>query len=72
VPHSGLAQIYAGHQAADFFGVPYGTRAYLDVFGRAQAGVVYAGGSKIESTVATTPMIATSRCLSTRRARSVR
>jgi hypothetical protein len=47
VPHSGLAQIYAGHEAADFFGVPYADPRYPDVFGRVQIGVVYTGGSKI-------------------------
>jgi arylsulfatase A-like enzyme len=47
VAHSGLAQIYAGHAAADFFGVPYSDPRYPDVFGRVQIGVVYTGGSKI-------------------------
>jgi hypothetical protein len=47
VPHSGLAQIYAGHQAAAFFGVPYSDPRYPDVFGRVQTGVVYTTGSKI-------------------------
>jgi Type I phosphodiesterase / nucleotide pyrophosphatase len=47
VPHSGLAQIYAGQEAADFFGVPYSDPRYPDVFGRVQVGVVYTGGSKI-------------------------
>ncbi len=47
VPHSGLAQIYAGHEAADFFGVPYSDPRYPDVFGRVQVGVVYTGGTKI-------------------------
>jgi arylsulfatase A-like enzyme len=47
VAHSGLAQIYAGHEAADFFGVPYSDPRYPDVFGRVQIGVVYTGGSKI-------------------------
>jgi hypothetical protein len=47
VAHSGLAQIYAGHEAADFFGVPYSEPRYPDVFGRAQVGTVYTGGSKI-------------------------
>jgi len=47
VPHSGLAQIYAGQEAADFFGVPYADPRYPDVFGRVQVGVVYTGGSKI-------------------------
>jgi hypothetical protein len=47
VEHSGLAQIYAGHEAADFFGVPYSDPRYPDVFGRVQVGTVYTGGSKI-------------------------
>jgi hypothetical protein len=47
VPHSGLAQIYAGQEAAIFFGVPYSDPRYPDVFGRVQVGVVYTGGSKI-------------------------
>ena len=47
VPHSGLAQIYAGADAANFFGVPYNDPRYPDVFGRVQVGVVYTGGSKI-------------------------
>jgi hypothetical protein len=47
VPHSGLAQIYAGKEAADFFGVPYSDPRYPDVFGRVQVGVVYTGGSKV-------------------------
>jgi len=47
VAHSGLAQIYAGQEAADFFGVPYSDPRYPDVFGRVQVGVVYTGGSKI-------------------------
>jgi hypothetical protein len=47
VAHSGLARIYAGHEAADFFGVPYSDPRYPDVFGRVQVGVVYTTGSKI-------------------------
>jgi arylsulfatase A-like enzyme len=47
VAHSGLARIYAGHEAATFFGVPYLNPRYPDVFGRVQVGVVYTGGSKI-------------------------
>jgi hypothetical protein len=47
VAHSGLAQIYAGHDAAAFFGVPYSDPRYPDVFGRVQVGVVYTGGTKI-------------------------
>ena len=47
VAHSGLAQIYAGHEAADFFGVPYSDPRYPDVFGRVQVGTVYTTGTKI-------------------------
>jgi hypothetical protein len=47
VAHSGLAQIFAGHEAANFFSVPYSNPRYPDVFGRVQVGVVYTGGSKI-------------------------
>ena len=47
VAHSGLAQIYAGHEAADFFGVPYSNPRYPDVFGRVQVGAVYTTGTKI-------------------------
>jgi hypothetical protein len=47
VAHSGLAHIYAGHEAAAFFGVPYSDPRYPDVFGRVEVGVVYTGGTKI-------------------------
>jgi Type I phosphodiesterase / nucleotide pyrophosphatase len=47
VHHSGLARIYAGREAAKFFGVPYSEPDYPDVFGRVQVGVVYTGGTKI-------------------------
>ena len=47
VPHSGLAQIYAGRAVADFFGVPASDPRHPDVFGRVQVGVVYTGGTKI-------------------------
>jgi hypothetical protein len=45
--HSGLAQIYAGKEVADFFRVPVSDPRHPDVFGRVQVGVVYTGGSKI-------------------------
>ncbi len=45
--HSGLAQIYAGQEVADFFGVPNSDPRHPDVFGRVQVGVVYTGGTKI-------------------------
>jgi len=47
VAHSGLAKIYAGHEAAAFFGVPYSNPRYPDVFGRVQIGTVYTTGTKI-------------------------
>ncbi|MEO9306707.1 MAG: alkaline phosphatase family protein [Nitrososphaera sp.] len=47
VPHSGLAKIYAGKEAADFFGVQNSDPRHPDVFGRVQVGIVYTGGSKI-------------------------
>jgi len=47
VHHSGLARIYAGDEAAKFFGVPFSEPDYPDVFGRVQVGVVYTGGTKI-------------------------
>jgi arylsulfatase A-like enzyme len=47
VAHSGLARIYAGGEAARFFGVPESDPRHPDVFGRVQVGVVYTGGSKI-------------------------
>jgi hypothetical protein len=47
VAHSGLAKIYAGKEAADFFGVPYSDPQHPDVFGRVQVGVVYTSGTKI-------------------------
>jgi hypothetical protein len=47
VQQSGLAQVYAGQEAATFFQVPYSDPRYPDVFGRVQIGVVYTGGSKI-------------------------
>ncbi len=45
--HSGLAQIYAGKAAANFFGVRPSDPRHPDVFGRVQVGVVYTGGTKI-------------------------
>jgi hypothetical protein len=47
VAHSGLAKIYAGSEAAQFFGVPVSDPRHPDVFGRVQVGVVYTGGTKI-------------------------
>ncbi|MFD7157914.1 alkaline phosphatase family protein [Kribbella sp. NPDC059898] len=47
VPHSGLTHIWAGAQAARFFGVPVSNGRYPDVFGKVQEGVVYAKPSKL-------------------------
>ena len=47
VQHSGLAQIWAGSQAAAFFGVPVDDGHYPDVFGKVQTGVIYAKPSKL-------------------------
>jgi len=41
---SGLAQVYAGADAAHYFGVPVGDPRVPDVFGISQYGVVYTGG----------------------------
>ncbi len=43
----GLAKIYAGREAARFFGVPTSDPRHPDMFGRVQVGVVYSGGTKI-------------------------
>jgi arylsulfatase A-like enzyme len=47
VQHSGLKAIYAGQQAAQFFGVPSADPHHPDVFGIAQVGTIYTTGSKI-------------------------
>jgi Type I phosphodiesterase / nucleotide pyrophosphatase len=47
VPHSGLAKIYAGDEAARYFGVPVSDPRHPDVFGVAQVGTIYTGGTKI-------------------------
>ena len=47
VQHSGLAQIWAGADAAKFFGVPVDDGNYPDVFGRVQEGIVYAKPTKL-------------------------
>ncbi|GAA1963837.1 alkaline phosphatase family protein [Kitasatospora viridis] len=41
---SGLTKVYAGEQAADYFGVKPGDPRVPDVFGISQYGVVYTGG----------------------------
>ena len=43
--HSGLAKVYAGADAAHFFGVKPGDARVPDIFGVAQYGVVYTGGT---------------------------
>jgi hypothetical protein len=45
--HSGLAQIFAGGEAANYFGVPVSDPRHPDVWGVVQVGVVYTGGTKI-------------------------
>jgi hypothetical protein len=47
VQHSGLAQIWAGADAAKFFGVPVDDGRYPDVFGKVQEGIVYAKPTKL-------------------------
>jgi arylsulfatase A-like enzyme len=47
VQHSGLAQIWAGAAAAQFFGVPVNDGRYPDVFGEVQEGIVYAKPTKL-------------------------
>jgi arylsulfatase A-like enzyme len=47
VQHSGLAQIWAGADAAKFFGVPVDNGHYPDVFGKVQEGIVYSGPTKL-------------------------
>jgi hypothetical protein len=47
VQHSGLAQIWAGSAAANFFGVPVDNGNYPDVFGKVQEGIVYAKPTKL-------------------------
>ncbi|MEW1953075.1 alkaline phosphatase family protein [Terrabacter sp. NPDC080008] len=47
VQHSGLTRIWAGHDAARFFGVPVADGRYPDVFGKVQEGIVYAKPSKL-------------------------
>jgi hypothetical protein len=45
--HSGLAKIFAGKAAAEYFGVPSSDPRHPDVWGVVQVGVVYTGGKKI-------------------------
>ena len=46
VQHAGLDNIWAGADAANFFGVAFGSGHYPDVFGEVQPGVVYTGPGK--------------------------
>ena len=48
VQHSGLRQIYAGEEAADFIGVPLNDDRVPDVIGIAQVGTVYSSPTKIK------------------------
>jgi hypothetical protein len=47
VQHSGLREIFAGQQSAQFFGVSTSDPHHPDVFGIAQVGTIYTTGSKI-------------------------
>jgi type I phosphodiesterase/nucleotide pyrophosphatase len=47
VQHSGLREIFAGQQSAQFFGVPTSDPHHPDVYGIAQVGTIYTTGSKI-------------------------
>jgi hypothetical protein len=47
VKHSGLARIWAGANAAKFFGVPVDDGRYPDIFGKVQEGIVYSGPTKL-------------------------
>jgi len=47
VQHSGLREIFAGQQSAQFFGVSNSDPHHPDVFGISQVGTIYTTGSKI-------------------------
>jgi Type I phosphodiesterase / nucleotide pyrophosphatase len=47
VQHSGLREIFAGRQSAQFFGVSNSDPHHPDVFGIAQVGTIYTTGTKI-------------------------
>jgi hypothetical protein len=47
VQHSGLAQIWAGADVAQLFGVPVDDGRYPDVFGKVQEGIVYSKPTKL-------------------------
>ena len=46
LPHSGLDAIYAGEEAADYFGVSPSDPRHPDIWGVVSHGVVYTGGVK--------------------------
>ena len=47
VPQSGLSQVFAGADSAQYFGVPSSDPRHPNVFGISQVGTIYTGGSKI-------------------------
>ncbi|HXA74723.1 MAG TPA: alkaline phosphatase family protein [Acidimicrobiales bacterium] len=47
VAHSGLSQIFAGTESAQYFGVSNSDPHHPDVFAISQVGTIYTGGSKI-------------------------
>lgn len=47
VQHSGLSRVWAGADAANFFGVAVDSGHYPDVFGEVQEGVIYSGPTKL-------------------------
>jgi hypothetical protein len=47
VQHSGLTQIFAGQQSAQYFGVSNSDPHHPDVFAISQVGTIYTGGTKI-------------------------
>ena len=47
VQHSGLQEIYAGRQSAQFFGVSGSDPHHPDVFATSQVGTIFTAGSKI-------------------------
>ncbi|MGD0243488.1 MAG: alkaline phosphatase family protein [Streptosporangiaceae bacterium] len=47
VQHSGLREVFAGSESAQFFGVSKSDPHHPDVFGVAQVGTIYTTGSKI-------------------------
>ncbi|HEX3334518.1 MAG TPA: hypothetical protein VHS57_09265, partial [Acidimicrobiales bacterium] len=47
VQHSGLAEIFAGKESSQFFGVARTDPHHPDIYGLSQVGTIYTGGSKI-------------------------